>query len=498
MGILKVICGFSGAYEGLRTSLRLIEEDETRLSSLQHLEEPLRDCKLTWNFWQRGWKAAAFWGQYRVGSSWDTELKRRLKILQDAKKLFGIALDADQHTILSAVERHVRNVAEDVRDLAAHINENGKHLLDLDGYSREQCEKTEAAILVVNENVLVHDVVATKRHMYTESSLHRIEHGVTDHRDGWRDEVKQKQQRQEIFDFYQPAVFTKSALKFRPDDLFRWLSSTDPTVNQNAAWESHEPQTGKRFTCGKQYSHRKETHQSFLWMHGTAGRGKTVLFLSENPSIPTWEFNSGLIVPCTSGSESLFHNACCLSLDHTVQQLLESGKIVHVQSRDLCSTLLAIVWKEHESIVDGLLKPGAGVNISSGYYGTALQIAASRGHETIVNRLLRAGADVNMLSKCYSAALHTAAFYGDETNIDILLMAGADVNISFECYGTALTAALAKGHETIVDRLLRAGADVNIWPMYHGTMLQRAANTAPSAVVDRLLKAGADVTVSPE
>lgn len=64
-------------------------------------------------------------------------------------------------------------MAEDDRDLAAHINENGKHLLDLDGYSREQSEKTEAAIHVINENVLAHDVVATKRHMYTESRLHQ-------------------------------------------------------------------------------------------------------------------------------------------------------------------------------------------------------------------------------------------------------------------------------------------------------------------------------------
>ena len=40
-GILKAICGFSGAYEGLRTSLQLNEGDEARLSALQHLEEPL-------------------------------------------------------------------------------------------------------------------------------------------------------------------------------------------------------------------------------------------------------------------------------------------------------------------------------------------------------------------------------------------------------------------------------------------------------------------------
>lgn len=55
--------------------------------------------------------------------------------------------------------QNVRNVAEDVRDLAAHINENGNQSLDLDGFSREQSEKvnvwdgeTEVAIHVINEN----------------------------------------------------------------------------------------------------------------------------------------------------------------------------------------------------------------------------------------------------------------------------------------------------------------------------------------------------------
>lgn len=76
----------------------------------------------------------------------------------------------------------MKNVAEDVRDLATHINENGKRLLDLDEYSREQSERvnawhgeTETAIHVIGENVLAQNGLAKKRHKDIEDSLHRIE-----------------------------------------------------------------------------------------------------------------------------------------------------------------------------------------------------------------------------------------------------------------------------------------------------------------------------------
>lgn len=94
--ILKAICGFSGAYEGLRTTLQLNEEDETRLLALQHLEEPLRDCKIVLDLLEKKLKSPSFFGRYMVGNLWDANLKRGLKILQEAKTLFEISLDADR------------------------------------------------------------------------------------------------------------------------------------------------------------------------------------------------------------------------------------------------------------------------------------------------------------------------------------------------------------------------------------------------------------------
>lgn len=187
--------------------------------------------------------------------------------------------------ILSAVERYIRNVAEDVQDLSSRLNKNGKRLLDHDEHSREQFEranawheKTETAIHVISENVSAHDSVSKKQHKNTEDGLHRIRNDLTDHRHEWRTEEKQKQKGTKSLTFIQEwYLIHYEILTSKSDEILRWLSSTDPTINQNAAWESHESQTGKWFVCGKAYLHWKKTPRSFLWIHGIAGCGKTVL-----------------------------------------------------------------------------------------------------------------------------------------------------------------------------------------------------------------------------
>lgn len=94
----------------------------------------------------------------------------------------------------------MRNLSEDVRDLAAHINENGKRLLHLDEYCRVQSEranawhgKTETAIHAINDSVVAHESDAKKRHKSTESSLHQIGHDITGHHHDWENEVKKEE-----------------------------------------------------------------------------------------------------------------------------------------------------------------------------------------------------------------------------------------------------------------------------------------------------------------
>jgi hypothetical protein len=94
--ILKVLYGFRGAYEGIKSYYALNEEDEARLSALKELEGPLRDCKVALEVLEERLKSVNFVGQYIVGSFWDRRLRKLLQRLEDAKDLFELALHADQ------------------------------------------------------------------------------------------------------------------------------------------------------------------------------------------------------------------------------------------------------------------------------------------------------------------------------------------------------------------------------------------------------------------
>lgn len=136
------------------------------------------------------------------------------------------------------------------------------------------------AIRTISENVLSHDTVAKKRHNNIKESLLRVEHDVTDHHREWGSKVKKGEKSKKSLTITMNSRNCKvcyEILTSRSDEILRWLSSTDPSINQNAARGSHEPQTGKWFICGREYSHWKETPQSFLWIHGIAGCGKTVM-----------------------------------------------------------------------------------------------------------------------------------------------------------------------------------------------------------------------------
>jgi DNA-binding transcriptional MerR regulator len=94
--VLRAIIGFKGAYEGLKLQLEYNEQDEARLSAIQHLEQPLKECKAVLDHLQDRLKNVNFVGQYLVGSLWDRTIKKGLKRLEGAKELLDLAMHADQ------------------------------------------------------------------------------------------------------------------------------------------------------------------------------------------------------------------------------------------------------------------------------------------------------------------------------------------------------------------------------------------------------------------
>jgi hypothetical protein len=61
------------------------------------------------------------------------------------------------------------------------------------------------------------------------------------------------------------------------EKILRWLQTTDPSSNHNRACSSHKPGTGDWFTKGQSYRTWLAKPNSFFWLNGKAGCGKTVL-----------------------------------------------------------------------------------------------------------------------------------------------------------------------------------------------------------------------------
>ena len=157
-------------------------------------------------------------------------------------------------TILNAVERYVRNSAEDVRDLTAVVNENDKRLL----------EQNESVRGLVNENgktlsnigVDVRDIKT-----YNEKSKSDEDKRVRGKK-SWT-----------VLKF-----FWEAYILLYEDEVFRWLFRTDPFVDHNAARAKWEPETGKWFIDSGEYRQWKKQCDSWLWLHSIPGGGKTILW----------------------------------------------------------------------------------------------------------------------------------------------------------------------------------------------------------------------------
>lgn len=56
-----------------------------------------------------------------------------------------------------------------------------------------------------------------------------------------------------------------------------WLSAPDSPLNHNDACKKRQPKTGSWFVASPEFSAWKTNPDSFLWLHGIAGCGKTIL-----------------------------------------------------------------------------------------------------------------------------------------------------------------------------------------------------------------------------
>jgi hypothetical protein len=97
--ISQALFAFNGVLQNLQTYLRINEENDARLQTLRCLTEPLERCKETLEILAERLKTAKFIGKHIIGERFDRKLKTALSEIEDARKLFQLALLSDQQYV---------------------------------------------------------------------------------------------------------------------------------------------------------------------------------------------------------------------------------------------------------------------------------------------------------------------------------------------------------------------------------------------------------------
>lgn len=234
--ILDMLYKFNGSIKNLQTHLELCEEDQARLSTLDELRMPVKDCEFALKIIQHHLEGPRL-GRYLVGARFDSKIKRSLTALEHSKTLFVEALCADQQTIISAVERYVRNNGEDLRELKELAQHSSRGVLDL----KEQSKRNH------DEEIRLY------------KKMNRVQENILSQGRDWIDKGNERRQKGE------------------DDELIRWLSALKFEKQQNDILSQRCPNTGDWILGESTFKDWVAGPPRPLWCPGMPGAGKTVV-----------------------------------------------------------------------------------------------------------------------------------------------------------------------------------------------------------------------------
>ena len=93
--ISRALYAFNGMLQNLQTHLRINEEDEARLQTLNHLTEPLSRCDEALEILSSRLENPTFIGKHIIGKRLDRKLEKALSVIEDVRKLIELALLSD-------------------------------------------------------------------------------------------------------------------------------------------------------------------------------------------------------------------------------------------------------------------------------------------------------------------------------------------------------------------------------------------------------------------
>jgi hypothetical protein len=86
---------FNGTLRNLQTHCEINGDDQDRLGTLNHLADPLKRSEDALKIISKRLENVNMLGQYVVGKPFDRELQKSLRALEEARKLFELALHSD-------------------------------------------------------------------------------------------------------------------------------------------------------------------------------------------------------------------------------------------------------------------------------------------------------------------------------------------------------------------------------------------------------------------
>jgi hypothetical protein len=113
---------------------------------------------------------------------------------------------------------------------------------------------------------------AEERYLHVDKKICQIDDGIQG--------LKQRSELQHIGECVGLVNISKElnlALEERRLEVLKWLLRTDALAFHNSEYARHETGTGLWFLQRKEYTEWRVTPNSFLWLYGKSGSGKTVL-----------------------------------------------------------------------------------------------------------------------------------------------------------------------------------------------------------------------------
>ncbi|EXJ54732.1 hypothetical protein A1O7_10073 [Cladophialophora yegresii CBS 114405] len=252
--------GFYGTINNLQLHLKICEEDQARLSALDHLQEPLSRCLEALKLLKTRFEHDGVFTQYVMGLRFDKKLEDCLRVIADAKSLLELALLCDQRfatsavaenvmltryrVIINAVETYVRNTAEETRNIQNAIASTERVLAGIQSQVKQSSELT-----------------MTLREAQSQG-LAKV-HGAVGN-------LTLEIKAQETKALLQKQVARRSA-------ALGWLSSMDIRSNYLDVLRAREPGTGKWLISHPLFQFLINGELQALWLHGMPGAGKTFL-----------------------------------------------------------------------------------------------------------------------------------------------------------------------------------------------------------------------------